>query len=379
MRVTVPTDALRSAVKSCQSGVAVKSTQPVLSGVHITVDDTVLRLRTFDYETEVIAAVGARVEEPGEALVSWRLLSSILAVAAGATIGLELDGARMVVKAGKATWRMPLLRHEDFPNVTTIPDPLGVVDAAEFRNAVETAAAAAKDTATVDPALHVVCLEYDAAHPALDVIGTDGYRLHTTQLQWTALRDPATPFVLVPAAKMLVIVKGLAGDQVTIGADAGRVSFSDGTTTVTSSLVSAERGWVKWADYFAKVGADPKLTYTFDRDELLGAIKQAVPVAERLDTKARHIVLTVNPGECVVTAESSEDGESSIPIPVTYEGEPFYVTTNADYLVAAVTGIESGSVQFIQDTPKKPMGLGWPKEPPTHIAMGIVPKSGWVE
>jgi len=379
MRVTAPTDALRSAVKACQAAVAMKSTQPSLAGVYLSIDDTVLRLRTFDYETEVTAAVNSRVDEPGEALVSWRLLSSILAVATGVTVTLELDGSRMVVKAGKATWRMPLLRHEDFPDTTTIPDPLGVVDIAEFRNAVETAAAAAKDTATVDPALHVVCLEFDAAHPTLAVIGTDGYRLHTAQLQWTALRDPATPFVLVPAAKLLVIVKGLTGDQVTLGADGNRVSFSDGQTAITSSLVAAERGWVKWADYFARVGADPKLIYTFDRDELLGAIKQAVPVAERLDSKARHVVLTVSAGECVVTAESSEDGDSSIPIPATYDGDPFYVTTNADYLVAAVTGIESGNVQFVQDTPKKPMGLGWPKEPPTHIVMGIVPKSGWVE
>lgn len=377
MRLTAPTDALRTAVKACQAAVNTKPSQPVLAGVHLSTADggDPLRMRTFDYETEVLAQANARVDEPGEALVSWRLLSSILAVATGPTVGMELDSGRMVVTAGKATWRMPLMRHEDYPSATTVPTPLGVVGAEDFRAAVDTAVAAAKDTPTVDPALHVVHLGFGAT---LDVVGTDGFRLHSTRLEWARTREPQTPFVLVPAARVAMILKGLSGDQVTLGADGTRLSFSDGTTAVTTSLVSAERGWVKWGDYFAAMSADPKLTYTFDRDDLLGAVKQAVPVAELLETKARHVVLTVQPGECVVTAESSEDGESTIPIPVAYEGEPFYITANAQYLVDAVNGVNAGTVQFIQDTPKKPMGLGWPKEPPTHILMGIVTKSGWV-
>jgi len=119
MRVTEPTDALRSAVKACQAAVAVKSTQPSLAGVYLSVDDTVLRLRTFDYETEVTAAVNSRVDEPGEALVSWRLLSSILAVATGATVAEVQQSIREAIEL-----HLSGMREDGIP----IPPPSSQVD-----------------------------------------------------------------------------------------------------------------------------------------------------------------------------------------------------------------------------------------------------------
>lgn len=381
MHVTAPTDALRAAVKACAAAVSAKPTNPVLAGVHLTAsEDGPLTLRGFDYETEVTAAVNVRTTEPGAALVSHRLLTQILTVASAATVDLGVDSGRLVVTAGRATWRLPLLHADDYPNPTVPVAASGTVAADAFRDAVDTAASAAKDTPTVDPALHVVGLELG---DQLAVVGTDSYRLHSTILDWdNTSQDTVT--VLVPAQKLLTMVKALDPGEATmftwgVGSDGNRVTVTDGATTLTTSLVSAGSGWVTWRNHLSRVNSTTPIVYVFDRAELLTAVKQAVPVAERLDKQTRHIALHVRPGECTVAAASAEDGDSSIPVSVEYEGDPLRVTVNAEYLTTALNGLGHDRVQFAQAQPKSPLGLGGPKQPATHVVMPIMPECGWGE
>jgi len=373
MLLTCPTSAILAGVKACAPAISGKPAMPILAGVLITAGDetdTVV-LRGFDYEAEVTTRVNARVEEPGVALVSHRLLSQILAVVGAATVTLTTEDGRLTVSAGKAVWRLPLMTADAFPASPGQLPTVGTVDTQAFMDAVDRVAPAASDKVSIDIPLHAIHL---GLGDTLDIVATDKYRLHTALLPWTRASIDAPQFVLTPAAKLLAVTRGLAGDTVTLGASDSRLSLTDGTTVITTAL-SASRGggWVAWRPLFDGVNPDTGVTYVFDRDDLTTAIKQAVTVADVTDTGARHLLLTVTADELLVRAVSAHSGDSAVPCPLTdYTGtEPLEWVVSADFLLAAIAAADTDPIQFTQKSAKAPVGIGAPKEPATQIIMPI--------
>lgn len=373
MHVTCPTSALASGVKACAPAISGKPAMPILAGVLVTAgDDTdTVVLRGFDYEAEVTTRVNARVEAPGVALVSHRLLSQILSVCTAPTVTLTLGDGRLTVSAGKAVWRLPLMTADAFP---ASPGPLptvGTVDTKVFMDAVERVAPAAHDKVGVDIPLHAIHLGFG---DTLDIVATDKYRLHTAILPWERASEDGPEFVLTPAAKLLAVTRGLTGDGVTLGASDTRLSLTDGTTTITTALATSRGGgWVKWRPLFDGINPDTGVTYVLDRDDLTTTIKQAATIADVTDTGARHLLLTVDADELLVRAVSDHSGDSAVPCPLTdYTGtEPMEWVVSADFLLAAVTAADTDPVQFTQKSAKMPVGIGAPKHPATQIAMPI--------
>lgn len=373
MLLTCPTSALLAGVKACAPAISGKPAMPILAGVLITAgDDTdVIALRGFDYEAEVTTRVNARVEAPGVALVSHRLLSQILAVVGAATVTLTTEDGRLTVSAGKAVWRLPLMTADAFPASPGQLPTVGTVNTQAFMDAVDRVAPAASDIVSIDVPLHAIHLGFG---DTLDIVATDKYRLHTALLPWTHSEGEAPEFVLTPSARLLAVTRGLTGDTVTVGVSDSRLSLTDGTTVITTALAATKGGgWVKWRPLFDAVNPDTGVTYTFDRDELTTAIKQAVTVADVQDGKARHLTLAVAANEMLVRAASAHAGDAAIPCPVTdYTGtEPLEWTVNADFLLTVIAAADTDPVQFTQKTAKLPIGIGPVKEPATQIIMPI--------
>lgn len=372
MQVTAPTDALRAAVKACAPAISGRPHMPILGGALVTAQDGLVTVRGFDTETDIVATVNARIDEPGTVLVSHRLLGQILSVATAPTVGLQAEGKWLTVTAGRAEWRLPLMTADAYPASPLNGSWLGSVDGKEFRDAVERVAPGASNLVSPDLLLHTVYLGFN--EDTLDLVATDKYRLHTAVLPFKRVSEDATPFVNVPADKLASIAHSLTGDQVTLGVNQNRLSLTDGTTAVSTSLAALKGDtWVNWQQLFQGIKPDESHVYSFDRDDILTAIKQAVLIADVQEGKARHVTIAIGTEDAVITAVSAHDGDSSIPIPVKgYDGDtPLEWVTNAEYLTGVIQAANCDPVQFTQKTPKMPIGVGSVDESPTQIVMPI--------
>lgn len=372
MHFTCPTNTLAAGVKTCSPAISGRPKAPILGGVLVTTEDGSVSLRAFDYETDIVTTVDARINAPGTVLVSHRLLTQILSVAAAATVTLEQEDNRLTVTAGRATWRLPLMHDDAFPTRPVGVGALGEVAGELFRDAVDRVAVAAHDTPAVDLPLNVVHVGFGP--DTLDLVATDKYRIHTARIPWTRKEEPGAPFVLVEASRLAAIARNLTDSPVQVGSDLNRLSLTDEHTTVTTSLAAAKDGkWVGWQNLFA-LNPDDLVSYRFDRAELLTAIKQAVTLTDvQAHDRGRHITLTITDTEALIRGASAYDGDSAIPCPVDgFTGsEALEWTANAEYLIQAVTAADTDTVQLAQRGPKHPVAVGPPDEPATQIVMPI--------
>ena len=81
---------------------------PVLGCVVLGADDG-LTISGFDYEVSAQESIAAEIAEPGQVLVSGRLLADITKALPNKPVDVTLDGARVAIACGSAKFSLCLL------------------------------------------------------------------------------------------------------------------------------------------------------------------------------------------------------------------------------------------------------------------------------
>lgn len=239
MRFTVNRDVFSEAVSFAAKLLPQRPTQPLLSGALIEVDNGELTISSFDYETSARTSVIADVVEPGRALVSGRLLGDIAQRLPHSDVEVSLTDTRVQVRCGSASFSLPAMPVEEYPQVPRIDTVTGAVPADAFAEAIaQVSLAASKDDVT--PVITGV--QFEVSENALTLTATDRYRVATRRIDWEQLDGSQDLSALVPAKVVIEVGKTFAGDgavQIAIIKDGERelIAFTGGNKTVTSLLI----------------------------------------------------------------------------------------------------------------------------------------------
>lgn len=239
MRFTVNRDVFSEAVSFAAKLLPQRPTQPLLSGALIEVNDGELTISSFDYETSARTTVTADVAEPGRALVSGRLLGEIAQRLPHSDVEVSLTDTRVQLRCGSASFSLPAMPVEEYPQVPRIDTVTGAVPADAFAEAVaQVSLAASKDDVT--PVITGV--QFEVGENALTLTATDRYRVATRRIDWEQLDGEQQITALVPAKVVIEVGKTFANAgtvQVAIIKDGERelIAFTGGNKTVTSLLI----------------------------------------------------------------------------------------------------------------------------------------------
>lgn len=239
MRFTVNRDVFSEAVSFAAKLLPQRPTQPLLSGALIEVENGELTISSFDYETSARTTVTADIAEPGRALVSGRLLGDIASRLPHSDVEVSLIDTRVQVRCGSASFSLPAMPVEEYPQVPRVDTVTGAVPAEDFAEAVaQVSLAASKDDVT--PVITGV--QFEVSENALTLTATDRYRVATRRIDWEQLDGGAELSALVPAKVVIEAGKTFAGNgtvQVAIIKDGERelIAFTGGNKTVTSLLI----------------------------------------------------------------------------------------------------------------------------------------------
>lgn len=239
MRFTVNRDVFSEAVSFAAKFLPQRPTQPLLSGVLLEVAGDALTLSSFDYEVSTRSTVSASVSEPGRALVSGRLLGEIAQRLPQSDVELALLDNRVQVRSGSASFSLPAMPVEEYPQVPHVEDVSGSVPADVFAEAVgQVSLAASKDDVT--PVITGVQFEISENH--LTLTATDRYRVSTRGINWENQASEAQLTALVPSKIVTEVGKSFSSSgqvRVTIVKDGERelIAFRGGDKTVTSLLI----------------------------------------------------------------------------------------------------------------------------------------------
>ncbi|WP_449276759.1 DNA polymerase III subunit beta [Leucobacter sp. GX24907] len=239
MRFTVNRDVFSEAVSFVAKLLPQRPTQPLLSGVLLEAHEGELILSSFDYEVSARTAITADVNEAGRSLVSGRLLGEIAQRLAHADVEISLVENRVQVRCGSASFSLPAMPVEEYPQVPRIDEVSGSVPAEVFSEAVaQVSLAASKDDVT--PVITGV--QFEITENSLTLTATDRYRVATRGIDWENQTGEDHLSALVPSKIVTEVGKtfGSSGQvRVAIVKDGERelVAFSGGNKTVTSLLI----------------------------------------------------------------------------------------------------------------------------------------------
>lgn len=319
----------------------------VLSGVQIAAGPSGVELRATDMEVGLRVPLAAQVEREGSVVLPARLLVDVVRSLSAPTVSLELRAAEQDVElvAGNATFHIRTLRNEDFP---PFPEPsegdVVRVPAQAFVDTVTKVASSASRDET-RPVLTGILVS--AADRELRMVATDSYRLSVkeTQLEQPLARGFEANVPARALQELARLVQQLDGEELTVAVQKNQILFSVAGVTLSSRLIEGQ-----FPNY------RQLLPETYEH-ELRIASAELTDVVRRISLLAQKnapLRLSFQPGELVVSAQTPDIGEARESLPVAFQGEPFEIGFNPEFLRDGLEGVESGDVVLKLISPLRP-------------------------
>lgn len=353
MKFSVERDVLAEAVTWTARSLSPRPPVPVLSGLLLKAESGQISLAGFDYEISSRVSIDAEVEEDGTTLVSGRLLADICRSLPSARVDVVAEEGKLSLICRSSRFNLAAMPVEEYPELPGLPEVSGVVDGAEFAQAVAQVNIAASKDDTL-PILTGVRVEIDGERMTL--LATDRYRLAMRELTWRPGSSSLQTSALVKAKTLNDIAKtlGPAGDlNIALSDSAELVGFESGGRRTTSLLIDGE--YPKIRSLFPE---STPITASVRTSELVEAVRRVSLVAER-NTPVR---LAFSEGQVALDAGTGEDAQASEIIEANLQGEDITVAFNPTYLSEGLHAFGSDYVRFSFTAPPKPAVLSAQEE-----------------
>jgi DNA polymerase-3 subunit beta len=324
-----------------------RSAIQALSGVALLAEEGGAQLRATDMEVGLRVPLQASVVRPGLAVLPARLIVDVVRSLPGDEVTLELRPAEQDVEiiAGSATFHIRTLRAEDFP---PLPEPDGEdlvsVPAAAF---VETVAKVARSASRDETRPILTGILVSAAGSELRMVATDSYRLSVKE---TALEQPLQGGfeVNVPARalqELARIAQQLEAEQLTVSARQNQVVFEVGGVVLSSRLIDGQ-----FPNYRQLLPDTAEHELHVSGGELTEVVRRISLLAQ----KNAPLRLSFHEGEVTVSAQTPDVGEASETLPIAFQGEPFEIGFNPEFLRDGLESVESGDLVLKLISPLRP-------------------------
>jgi DNA polymerase-3 subunit beta len=318
-----------------------------LSGVQIVVAGGRVELRATDQEVGLRVPLPAETIRDGEVVLPARLLVDVVRSLSGPTVSLELRATEQDVElvAGNATFHIRTLRAEDFPPFPE-PDTAGAVSV-PAQAFVETVLRVANSASRDETRPVLTGIFVSAADRELRMVATDSYRLSVKE---TTLEQPlASGFEAnVPARalqELARLVQQLDGESLLVSVHQNQVVFQLGEVVLSSRLIEGQ-----FPNYRQLLPDAYEHELTLASSEITDVVRRISLLAQ----KNAPLRLSFQPGELTISAQTPDIGEARESLPVAFQGEPFEIGFNPEFLRDGLEGVTSGDVVLKLISPLRP-------------------------
>lgn len=343
MKFQLSRDVFNEAVQWTAKAVQQRPAIPILSALRVKASaDGSLEISSFDYEVSALAQVEANVTEPGETLISGRMVSDIAKALPNADVTVSAEDAHVDIVCGQIRFALGTMPLEDYPDLPVMPAVSGTVGGVEFSEAVSQVAIATSRDDTL-PLLTGVQMEIDGED--ITLLATDRYRLAQRKLRWQPTDPTFTDSLLVKSKVLTDVARNLGGGgdiKVHIsGSDtdqrAAIIGFAAGERQSTSSLMDGDYPPVQ--KLFPE---DTPLEYVCDRHILLEAVKRVSLVVER-KTQVR---LVFEEGAVRLEAGQGDSAQAEEVVGLVRGSEPLQTAFNPSFLQDGLAAMDTDYVRF---------------------------------
>ncbi|HOE97192.1 MAG TPA: DNA polymerase III subunit beta [Candidatus Sumerlaeota bacterium] len=323
MKVVFERQSLASSLALVHNVVSSTTTMPILSNVLIEAAGEEVVLSGTDLESFGQVRIKANVEEGGRATASARLLTDIVRLLPDGDVNLETAGNRMTIRAARNTYALTTMPVDDFPDWPKVEPQLTIVlRQADLKRALHNTTFAIP---TRDPRKVLMGVLFDVAEGKLTCVATDGRKLGKSIIEPVEIIGGSSIQAILPE-RILTEIDHAIGEEgeIRIAFAERQVVFSLSNLTYISNRIEGT-----YPKYEAVIPQTFKRTIKVQKTILSDAISRAAILAER---KHHSIVLHFTNGQIEINARSFEDGSYEGSVETDYDGEPFRIAFNYQYL-----------------------------------------------
>jgi DNA polymerase III subunit beta len=347
VKISLSTAAFLRQLQTASRVASTRSAIQALSGIKIVAASDGVQMLATDMEVGLRLALEADVQRPGEVVLPARLMLDVARALPAAEVSLELRDAEQDVEvvSGPTTFHIRTLRVDDFP---PLPQPTGdddvTVPAGPF---IETIAKVARSASRDETRPILTGILVSASGSELRMVATDSYRLSVKE---TALTEPLSrPFEAnVPARALQELVRIAAQTELetlTVSPRQNQIVFSFDGVVLSSRLIDGQ-----FPNYRQLLPERSEHELRLAREELTDVVRRISLLAQ----KNAPVRLAFAPGEVTVSARTPDVGEASEAMPVPFQGEPFDIGFNPDFLRDGLESVESDELTLKLTSPLRP-------------------------
>ena len=348
MKFQVDRDAMAEAVTWASRTLPSKSTQPLLTGLHLVADKSNLVLSGSDADVSGQANVDADVEQPGTVLVPGRLLADITRSLPSSKIQFALNGNRVDITCGRSSFTIPTMPVAEYPPLPVMPEVSGTISGDEFASAIAQVATAASRDETL-PAFTGIKIDVEGS--VITMASTDRYRLAVREINWNPVSTTISTHTLIPARFLHESSKSLATSETVALAFAasneGLFGIAGNGRQTTSRILAAD-----FPPYRTLLPTESTSVAQVKTSELIDSVKR---VALVLDREA-PIKITFKKNEAFVFGGggSGELAAAQEVIEATNNGEEISIAFNHQFLLDGLHALDAQISNIAMTTPIRP-------------------------
>jgi DNA polymerase-3 subunit beta len=370
MKVSCLQENLARGLSVVGRAVAARSTLPILGNIMLATDASRLKLSATNLEIGINCWLGAKVEQEGAITVPARLLADFVNSLPPERIDLELITRTQTLnlKCGRFEANIRGLDAQEFPSVGLPGDENRIALNAEDLRAMIDRVAFAAATDESRPVLTGVLAELTTE--SLTFAAADSYRLSVASTP--LVQGPPNPLNMIIPARALQELRRISNDvddiEMRIAPNHSQVFFHFDDIDLVSQLVEGT-----FPNYRQIIPTTSSTKTIINTAEFLQAARMAAIFARDSANIARFNIVPGGdggPGQLIVNATSSEQGDNVSELDVQVEGAPIEIAFNARYLVDALSVVSSAQVQLETRDPSSPGVLRPVGDPDfVHIVM----------
>jgi len=315
-----------------------RQTMAILSNALLQVRDGSLSFTATDLEVELVAESAVdEIKADGEVTVPARKLLDICrALPDEATVRVQLDGDRMVVRSGRSRFVLATLSATDFPVIEDIEANREIsIGQKQFHKLLDKTYFS---MAQQDVRYYLNGLLIETEDGCVRAVATDGHRLALCE---AALVDQggAALQVILPRKGVLELQKLLGEDgDVELSIGTNHVRAVIGSIRFTSKLIDG-----RFPDYERVIPKPQENKLLANRETLRGALQRAAILSNE---KYRGIRLDLVDGALRIQANNPDQEEAHDELEVEYHGDSMEIGFNVNYLLDALAAVEDEDVEL---------------------------------
>ena len=334
MKFTVSQSSLMKALAVVSKGMGANSTLPILAGIYVRAAEGTLEFQTNNLTISIRHLIPANVEEPGEAVVSGKVLTSIVKTLSDAAVTFEGSDRTLVISCEKSTFRLNTLNPADWAGFPEVQADRTIELPSELLSRMVDKVYRVTSKENSRPILQGILLTVE--DNTIRLVATDSFRLAVCDSSVEAAAGEAFRAIVPGAVFHDVLAMPSMTDVVSIGTTESQIVFTFGNTTFVSRRIEGN-----FPDYRQLLPPTCSTAVGIDVAAFSAALKRVSVIA--LQNASVRFDVDADGGLMRLSARSPEQGESVETVPCDVEGQSLSIALNYHYVFDCVNAVSESS------------------------------------